>query len=431
MGEGRTVNEAVQETVQSCPQCGDTIRSDARFTTWCTGCDWNVDPAAPADEQGRVERVRRALARCHGERLVAELTTGGGGQAPPRRGAAGAIALTLALVVHAVTVLLTLEGLWLLATGWGHPGRLLGAVALLALAWTLRPRFGSLPDDWPVLRRAAAPVLFAWVDEVAAVAGTRGVDAVVLDTDLNASVTTYGVRGRRVLTIGLPLWEMLGPQERVALLGHELGHFSNGDTRHGMVLGQAFRSLGTWHYYVARTPHPTPLEAVVNLLTLVPRLLVAGTILLLDRLTLRATQRAEYLADSTAARAGSTDAAIRLMDSLLVVPSAEGMLRREANTRQVKGRGSDPEGLWGRLAAHVGSVPGREYERLRRAAVRRGHSVDSTHPPTHLRRDVLRAGAPRDAAVPVDAERDRAVADELAAARAELARRLLRDGLGE
>ncbi|MEV5609074.1 M48 family metallopeptidase [Streptomyces sp. NPDC052225] len=424
------MTHTVEETVQPCPQCGDTIRSDARFTTWCTGCDWNVDPAAPDPDTGRLERARRALARRHGERLIGELTAGGGERpVAARRDLASVAALALALAVHGVTLAFTAGGVWLLVTGWGHTGRLIGAAMLLAVACALRPSFGKLPDDRPVLHREAAPALFALVDEVAAGVGTRGVDAVALDLDVNASVTTYGLRGRRLLTLGVPLWEMLGPQERVALLGHELGHFGNGDTRHGMIVAHALRSLGTWHYFVAATPRPGPLEAVLNVLRLPARMFVTGVSLLLDGLTLRAAQRAEYLADTMAARAASTDAAVRLLDVLLVAPSAERMLRTEGNARQVRSRAVDADGLWERLAAHTRSVPEREYERLRRAGARRGHSVDSTHPPTHLRRRLLTGGAPVAAAVRTDAAHDEAVAGELADARARLARELLRDGL--
>ncbi|MEV5732906.1 hypothetical protein [Streptomyces sp. NPDC052292] len=60
---------------------------------------------------------------------------------------------------------------------------------------------------------------------------------------------------------------------------------------------------------------------------------------------------------------------------------------------------------------------------------RRGHQVDATHPPTHLRRACLLAGEPLAAqVVPLD-RRNEGIAAELAAARTEVARRLLRDGL--
>ncbi|MFF9624356.1 M48 family metalloprotease [Streptomyces griseosporeus] len=425
------MTSAAEQITQACPDCGATIEGDRRFTVWCTACDWNVDPAKPEPEGGRVDRARRALARGYGEKLLGEVAQGGA--LPARRDTSAVIAYALALAVHAVTVVLLLAGVWCLVRGWGGVGMVAGAI-LLAMAVALRPRFARLPDDRPVLRRADAPELFALVDDVARSVGTRTVDAVVVDDEVNASVSVYGLRGRRRLAIGLPLWEILTPQERVALLGHELGHYGNGDTRHGVVVGTALQSLGQWRYYFAPIPNPSGVQIFVNLLYVLPRLFVHGLLMLLDQLTLRAAQRAEYLADREAARAGSTDAAVGLMDRLLIADSAVTALRREANQAALRGHRAAQraegraEELWDRLAAHMASVPGHEYERLRRVGARRGHSVDSTHPPTHLRRACLLTGPPLPAAVPADADRERRIAGELAAARAEVARNIVRDG---
>lgn len=148
---------------------------------------------------------------------------------------------------------------------------------------------------------------------------------------------------------------------------------------------------------------------------------------------LRATQRGEYLADSFAARCGSTEAAVGLTDALLVSDSARVTLLRESNA--LRGRGSGgraadeaDSGLWDRLAAHMESIPASEYERLRRRGALRGHSVDSTHPPTHLRRSRLLAGAALPAAVTVDSTRAAALRAELSGARDVLARRVLNGG---
>ncbi|MEU6316929.1 M48 family metalloprotease [Streptomyces sp. NPDC047009] len=229
-----------------------------------------------------------------------------------------------------------------------------------------------MPKTDQVLHRGDAPELYALVDEVARVVGTRGVDEVRVDAQVNASVMTHGVRGRRPLTLGLPLWEILTPQQRIALLGHELAHCSTGDTRQGLVLSTAYRSLTTWHYYFIPIAKPSAVEMLVNLLYIVPRLLLQGVLTLLDHLTLRAAQRAEYLADREAARAASTEAAVGLVDRLLVTDSAAVALRREAGQTALAGpRGArtveaKPEEIWERLRAHMASIPEYEYERQRR-----------------------------------------------------------------
>ncbi|MFD7444506.1 M48 family metallopeptidase [Streptomyces sp. NPDC059909] len=384
-----------------------------------------MDPGEPDPEPGRIEVLRRRLAQRHGERLFAEGALG------PRRDLAGVLAYVLALLVHGVTVALVVAGLLLVVLGWGQGALPVIGGLLLGFAVVLRPRFGRLPDDTPVLRRAEAPQLFALIDEVAAVAGTTGVDAVVVAADANASVTTYGIRQRRMLHIGLGYWEILTPQQRIALLGHELGHFANGDTRRTAVIWNALHSLALWHYFLAPVPEPDLVERITNWVMTPPRWAVYGLLHLLDQLTLRSTQRAEYLADEASARVGSTDAAAELMDRMLVLDSVEVALQRESVIAQTKGgagtRRETEQGLWERLAARVESVSEREYERLRRVSVLRGHSADATHPPTHLRRRRVSEGEQWQAAVRYDEERAHAIAAELAAARDRVARVVISD----
>ncbi|MGV9348905.1 M48 family metallopeptidase [Streptomyces spiralis] len=430
MGEGAAVRTA-EERSQSCPECGAEIRADSRYVAWCAACDWNVDPETPHQERNRLDRARRALSRRHGEKLLAEVTAGGSLRA--RRDASSLLAFAITLAVHGVTVALAFGGVWWLVREWGGVGMVPGLL-LLAVAWSLRPRAARLPKVDLALHRGDAPELYALVDEVARVVGTRGVDEVRVDANVNASVMVHGVRGRRVLTLGLPLWEILTAQQRIALLGHELAHYSNGDTRQGLVVSTAYRSLTTWHYYFTSIAEPSVAEMLINLLYIVPRLLLQGVLSLLDHLTLRATQRAEYLADREAARAASTEAAVGLMDRLLVAESAAVALRREASQAALAGpRGTraveaEPEEIWERLRTHMASIPDYEYERQRRVGVRRGHSVDATHPPTHLRRTCLLVGPSAPAAVVTDDERQRRIAAELAGARVAVARRIVRDG---
>ncbi|MFB7516686.1 M48 family metalloprotease [Streptomyces sp. NPDC056144] len=433
--------DVAQGAGRQCPECGTALTGGGRFVAWCASCDWNVAPEEEGDgPAGRIERIRRTLARRHGEQLFHDLGAGdnggtglGGSTGKPPRDVSGMLAAALAVGVHGVTLALFAGGLWLAVTGWGKGVQPVLAAFLLLLGFLLRPRFARLAkveDRLPVLRRGDAPRLFALLDEVATSAGTTGVRAVVIDADANASVTTYGIRQDRVLRLGLGLWQTLSPQERIALLGHEFGHYAHGDTRHSLVVGNAFRSLSTWRYALAPEHADSLMGHFVNLMTALPRLFVEGVLVLLDHLTLRASQRAEYLADTTAAHAGGSEAAARLMDRLLVADSVMAELQREAvaaRTRIGGRRGDDPaEGLWERLTAHAASVPENEYERLRRVAELRGHSVDSTHPPTHLRHRRLAGGEPREAGIVLDAARAAEIDTELAEARRVIAREVVR-----
>lgn len=68
--------------------------------------------------------------------------------------------------------------------------------------------------------------------------------AVRLTSAFNAS---YGRSGRRrELRLGLCLWAILEPQERVALIGHELGRALNGDLRNNVFVRRALLPLAAW-----------------------------------------------------------------------------------------------------------------------------------------------------------------------------------------
>ncbi|MCZ4119182.1 M48 family metallopeptidase [Streptomyces sp. H39-S7] len=450
-----TPDDTTRRADDPCPDCGAAVPVDPRFATWCAECGWNTDSAEPDALPGRIGAHRVALARRHGEQLHAELA--GGGDQSPRRDAHSVLAYALACAVHLFTVALAAIGLLLVVLGWDTVVEPIIGVILLVVAFALRPRLGRLPGDGVVLRRADAPALFTLLDQVAEGVSTRAADAVIVDVRFNASVQAYGWRRRRRVDIGLPLWETLTAQQRVALLGHEFGHYANGDTRHGLVVHTALRSLVTWYEVftparrnsrmvradglgelaqrAARPPAEAGLvrlaEALADALMVIPRYAVLGVLRLLDHLTVRSAQRAEYLADRMAAGTGSSEAAVGLFDRLLTGESVSNDLRTQAVRARTRLPGVDPKaveaGLWTHLATRITSIPAREYDRLRRVSVLRGHAVDATHPPTHLRRSLIADGAQLPGTVVLDAAAVAAIDAELAPARTRLARDVVRD----
>ena len=82
------------------------------------------------------------------------------------------------------------------------------------------------------------PHLWGLVRDVAGRIGTRPPDEIWLVPEVNAAVTEtagmLGLRpGRRYMMIGLPLLATMNVDQIRAVLGHELGHYSNADTRLG------------------------------------------------------------------------------------------------------------------------------------------------------------------------------------------------------
>jgi len=108
----------------------------------------------------------------------------------------------------------------------------------------------STEDDIPGVQVTpeSQPALWALVRELAAEAGTRPPDEIHLDPDVNAAVTErtswLGLRVlRRRMIIGVPLIMGLRQDRFRAVLAHELGHYSNKDTRFSALTYRGRKSI--------------------------------------------------------------------------------------------------------------------------------------------------------------------------------------------
>ncbi|MFC7480781.1 M48 family metallopeptidase [Luedemannella flava] len=181
-------------------------------------------------------------------------------------------------------------------------------MVLILLAIELRPRLGRLSAADRRLTRTQTPTLFGLIDEVAGAVGGPVPDVVVVSEQVNASAGVVGP-GKRVLVLGLPLWAVLPAQHRVALLGHELAHFVNGDVRRLPLVRVATTTLGGLAGLL-RFPELDgtvgPVAWLVRGLAWAARSTVLAVHLVLVWIGLRDAQRAEYRADEVAAEvAGS------------------------------------------------------------------------------------------------------------------------------
>ncbi|MFF2659261.1 M48 family metalloprotease [Kitasatospora sp. NPDC058032] len=425
----------------SCPTCSGPIDPDPRFTAWCPACEWNLVPPEEAAEdcaKSAKELARERAAAERTERLFEEVADGR--TDTTRRDWLAASAL--ALPVHAVTVVVAGAAGWLLVTG-NTTVRCLGAL-LLAVAFLLRPRLGRVPTGAGVLSRSEAPALYGLADRVAAELGAPPVGVIRITEDFNAGMAVLGLRRTSVLTLGLPLWEALDDGQRLALLGHELAHRVNGDNRRGLWLGSAMRALAHWYELTRPADRSRGGYGVIALLSLIGDFLANALLylvsqlpyrayLLLDRLTARAGQQAEYRADGLGARVASTAAARGMLGALLLGPATATVtmrLRAEIQSRPRSGRRDaaprpDVTELWPQLREHLAAIPPLERERLLRRSRRDGHTVDASHPPTHLRLALLTRRATLPAAVTCAPNEAAAIAAELAPHRTRIARTLL------
>lgn len=326
-------------------------------------------------------------------------------------------ALALASLVHLVTLAVVLCSLWLLLTG-----RLvfivLGLVGL-GLAYLLRPRLGGRRDDPALVTREQAPQLYALTDRVAEALGARRPDRIRMQSGYRTGYARLGVRQQVELTLGMTLWTVLTPQERIALLAQELGHGATWDPRRGLWLRVALDTLDAWHNLlmpgggdelmvsrierssqydalpgggVLRQMNANTQKALLEELSVRLLLVCALPVQLarrgLYRLVRSGSQQAEYQADDLAARVGSSTATKAMLDALFLDETATAYLRKQralAGHRAAARPADIAQALWNGLAEYVDSVPDIERERRRRLAAREAAAVDAWHPPTHLR----------------------------------------------
>jgi Zn-dependent protease with chaperone function len=146
-----------------------------------------------------------------------------------------------------------------------------------------------------------------------------------------------------------------------------------------------------------------------------------GLHLVLVWVSLRDSQRAEYLADELGAKAGGTAAAIRCDEQFLIVAAVDTVVRREA-------RNGNGAAAWRAAAMVARTNLAPELPALRQLSRRNDVSLFASHPPTGLRIAMYERRPARPAAV-VLTETDRARMDDELATHYERVRRELANGV--
>lgn len=298
-------------------------------------------------------------------------------------------AKALSVAILSLPPILGLGGLVLVVAGFPNILLVLFGAMFLVFAWMVRPRPAKLPER--VVTAEEAPKLFALLSEVAGAMQAPTPDGVVLFADFNAWVGFFGPERRQklILGLGVPLWKLLTPSERLALLGHEFGHLVNGDPARRGVIGRALEVLHRWHdlwageeMFIAGTGEARHLHQrtfIEVIFTGVGEAITGSLIALLTRLFYAESQRAEYLADALAARTAGSDAAVATLHATILAPLGAAALNGafvQPNTKT---------DLIGKMVTAIREADAKARAALLAAAEAEGVAVDGTHPPTRQR----------------------------------------------
>ena len=370
-----------------CPECKSPMAIEPGFRTWCQSCNWNAGLEDDSVGSGPLSRWYIKLGHRHGSKLLDGLCSSDPGKIRVGYGPEYVVAATICLLIVCLSVITGLFGVWLIWQFWPNLFAIIAGVGLVGLAWMQRPRMAQQPKD--SLKRDQYPTFFGLIDDVASVIGLPPVQFVRIDHEFNASMSEVSWARKPVLTIGLPLWKILVPKARIALIAHELAHRANGDPARSTFLAVAIHALDQWIIVLTQdaSAHAGGLAAIIANMAmwLLSRIVFAIRYLIMKLLYLD-SQRAEYFADFLAARVAGTEAMTSTLTSLEYHQHLIPFLLRGFEAADMAGTSALES-----FRKFVASMPTSEIERMKRRQLAENAQIDSSHPPTAFRMRFLEA----------------------------------------
>ncbi|MDX3619520.1 M48 family metallopeptidase [Streptomyces europaeiscabiei] len=246
------------------------------------------------------------------------------------------------------------------------------AIPLVRGLFMLRTPKGEDLPGLPVTE-ADEPELWRTVRELADAVGTRVPSRIILTADLNAAVSEDArllglLAGPRHLYLGVPLLQGLTEAQLRAVLAHELGHYSNADTRLAAITvrgrAQVLRTIGHFEERadrsagrerarlekknakaVAKGKKAKEIDTTGAGITYrAMAWIYIGYAKLYIRATLASSRRQEYAADAAAARIAGRDATASALREIQALDAAFGFYMNSYATLGSEARLLPPRG---------------------------------------------------------------------------------------
>jgi heat shock protein HtpX len=391
-----------------CPSCGADMGWDEEYIVWCEACEYNINPSHKQEYVKKLDLIYEKLGRRFGESMLQQVSERQ--SLRPGFSFSRLAAYVLAAAVHLVSLFFLVSSIYFIAQWQESIWFAVLGLFLLALSWVTRPRFGKLDKSEQIVPREELPELYHVVDKLCETAGVRPIDGIIIDQEFNASVRTVGVRGKRILTIGLPLFTILPKDERMALLGHEIGHFANNDVARSIFVGGAIGTLATW-YDLLDVQHVDEIEGIFGIisgffmkgLALIPYVLF----MLIIHLSWHDSQRAEYFADLVGAELSGTKSSISLMEKIQFDQIFYHVVRKAAVT-------NSSSSLLDQFRKKVEELPSKEFRRLKRVSELELSKLNYTHPPNAYRIQFLNSQNFYSSRISLTVEQNKKIDRELA-----------------
>jgi Zn-dependent protease with chaperone function len=357
-----------------CPKCGRTLVRFSGYPDFCESCNYGlsaskIGPSEPTKAQIRYQsawhQTLRDFEKGSESRSVARLV--------------GSV-LAVPVLLFSLLMFALAFGLAIVLRRAGPLGILIPLFVAL-VGWNCRVRFPKKPSH--AIEVSNLPALKDLLDRIAKVLNTREVELISLSPELNASMTSVGLRRIPLLTLGSPTIDLLSADQFLALLTHEMAHLASGDPSRGFLFGSALDTLARSRIGLGNASRltRTPYGYIVLVPWMLIRLPLSAIEWILLTTTVRDSQRAEYRADFIAAQLAGPENAVALLENL----EQEDLVAYARRKAAVQGVPTRPV-----LRELVASRPKQESLRLARLARTENlWPTEVTHPPTNLRIELL------------------------------------------
>jgi len=367
-----------------CPGCHSELSETEDFTLWCKKCEWNLVPSESVKSGSVFQNIYLSLSRKYSESLFNSLVNSSTEKLKPTITLALVFAFSVSAIIYLITIFLAIFGVWILVIGWANIFALIIGTVCLLISWFIRPRIPKVPKG--VVTRKDFPILYEFIDSIALSLNSKSVDGVIIKGDLNASFGQFGLTNKKIIRIGLPLWEILSIEEKSALISHELSHGINGDPLRGLFIGKALESLIGWYFLLRPDSFWEPENGLLGILMLplnVVLFAISGLVLLIARLLAHLiyidSQKSEYFADYLATKVCGTDAMASLLEKSLIGSQRFELILHKVSLRKEEGD------LFEDFSKDVLSLSTEEKVKIRKIGESAQSRLDATHPPTFFR----------------------------------------------
>ncbi len=374
----RTVAQSADKAkMAKCPKCGAGVPIYPRYSPWCDGCDWNLQPTNGQLLENHLSTWLSELGQQSDARLLKQVSTVK--RLSPQFTVTKFVSVLLALLTYGVILAIAAALFYVAYTQHVYPDLIRFAIVVLAAGVfsTIVPHFEEVPPEMVRTQEKDFPAINDIVERVALALGVAK-PMILMTEQFTATFGRIGFWQQPVLCLGHPFLSVLNQEELVSLIAHELSHSRDGAITRRPIVRTALIALDRWNYII----QPERLLYIRNrfwfyvlfpltILCTVAILPIRAMTYLIEICCFRDGQLAEYIADASSLAVTDGEKAVSLL--------------RKSHYRHLQALTMAYESAPARrkythLLNQLNEIPEREFERVWRIAQRENMSLRSTHP---------------------------------------------------